>query len=137
MAASKNRLTANEVLRYQKEKRHSSTVLRYFLRWREQQKIPERCDNPNCHFHTQPLGWNGKPLKLILDHIDGINSDNRPEKLRLLCPNCDSQLATRGGRNKGRTEKHEGGFAIKDEEGKKHHRLIAESGHFSTSGKYA
>lgn len=35
--------------------------------------------------------WNGKPLTLHVDHIDG-NSDNvEISNLRLLCPNCHSQ----------------------------------------------
>lgn len=43
--------------------------------------------------------WNGKPIKLELDHINGINHDNRLENLRLLCPNCHSQTDTFRGRN--------------------------------------
>ena len=35
--------------------------------------------------------WNNKPLTLHLDHINGINNDNRLENLRFLCPNCHSQ----------------------------------------------
>lgn len=43
--------------------------------------------------------WNGKPLTLHLDHINGVNNDNRLENLRLLCPNCHSQTHTYAGRN--------------------------------------
>jgi len=35
-----------------------------------------------------------------LGHINGDNTDNRLENLRLLCPNCDSQMPTFAGRNK-------------------------------------
>lgn len=43
--------------------------------------------------------WNGQPLTLRLDHINGTNNDNRLENLRWVCPNCDSQLPTYCGRN--------------------------------------
>jgi 5-methylcytosine-specific restriction endonuclease McrA len=44
--------------------------------------------------------WNGKTLVLQLDHINGINNDNRIENLRLLCPNCHSQTETYAGKKK-------------------------------------
>lgn len=43
--------------------------------------------------------WNGQPLSLQLDHINGINNDNRLENLRLLCPNCHAQTDTFSGKN--------------------------------------
>jgi len=43
--------------------------------------------------------WQGKPLVLRLDHINGTNNDNRIENLRMVCPHCDSQLDTFTGRN--------------------------------------
>jgi hypothetical protein len=46
--------------------------------------------------------WQGLPLTLVLDHIDGDPTNNRRENLRLVCPNCDSQLPTYKSRNRGK-----------------------------------
>lgn len=44
--------------------------------------------------------WNEKTLKFVLDHIDGDASNNWESNLRLVCPNCDSQLDTFKSKNK-------------------------------------
>ena len=38
--------------------------------------------------------WNNKTISLILDHINGINNDNRLNNLRFVCPNCNATLDT-------------------------------------------
>ena len=49
--------------------------------------------------------WQGKPIGLEVDHIDGNYKNNNIDNLRTLCPNCHSQTDTYGSRNvgKGRT----------------------------------
>lgn len=53
-----------------------------------------------CSICGQEPEWNGQPLTLILDHINGNNKDDRLENLRWVCPNCNQQLPTTGSRNK-------------------------------------
>ena len=50
--------------------------------------------------------WNNKELHFILDHIDGDASNNWENNLRLICPNCDSQLDTYKSRNKNSARTH-------------------------------
>lgn len=47
--------------------------------------------------------WNNKNLVFVLDHIDGNAANNSRENLRLVCPNCDSQLDTFKSKNKNST----------------------------------
>lgn len=60
--------------------------------------------------------WNDKALTLEIDHIDGRSDNNRPENLRLICPNCHSQTATYKSRNRGngrhfRRERYKNGLS--------------------------
>ena len=49
-----------------------------------------------CGINNQ---WHGQQLNFVLDHIDGDASNSAPENVRLICPNCDSQLPTFKSRN--------------------------------------
>ena len=64
------------------------TLRDYFLRGNYQEY--------KCSICGQEPFWNGKPLTLILDHINGVNNDDRIENLRWVCPNCNQQLETTG-----------------------------------------
>lgn len=52
-----------------------------------------------CSLCGQGDIWMGKPMSLVLDHINGVNDDNRISNLRLVCPNCNATLDTHCGRN--------------------------------------
>ena len=43
--------------------------------------------------------WNGKPISIELDHVNGNRNGNRLENLRMLCPNCHSQTDTYRSKN--------------------------------------
>lgn len=51
------------------------------------------CDHPNV--------WNGIPLMMQLDHINGNGNDHRKENLRWICPNCHTQTPGYAGRSSG------------------------------------
>ena len=61
----------------------------------KKQLLPYYCAICNM----QPV-WNGKVLKLQMDHINGTRNDHRLQNLRIVCPNCHSQTDTFGSKNK-------------------------------------
>lgn len=65
----------------------NQSVLR---RWYEKGHYTEY----KCAICGMPPEWNGRPLTLTLDHINGKHRDDRLENLRWICPNCDRQLPT-------------------------------------------
>ena len=112
---SRLRQPLEEVLRFSHETPDRGKIARYYRQWRDENDLPDRCDNPDCRYHTEPLTWNGDPLKPVLDHVSGNAHNNQPKNLRYLCPNCDAQLETRGGGNIGRVQNLcEGGFDLVD-----------------------
>jgi len=62
----------------------------------------EKCEGEGCLIKSE---WLGKKIILQLDHINGDNTDNIVDNLRLLCPNCHSQTNTFAGKNSKREKK--------------------------------
>lgn len=65
----------------------SRTALKKYLLYSG--KLKNQCSICNCS-----EVWQGKPITMVMDHINGVNDDNRIENLRMLCPNCNSQQST-------------------------------------------
>lgn len=57
--------------------------------------VPEFCSL--CNLGPE---WNDQPLRLQVDHKNGLNWDNRLENVRFICPNCHTQTETYGSKNK-------------------------------------
>lgn len=51
-----------------------------------------------CELCGQGELWHGRLMSLILDHINGVPTDNRLGNLRVVCPNCAATLDTHCGR---------------------------------------
>jgi len=75
-------------------KAYGHSVCRFVRRW-----VQER-DGVKCSVCGLQK-WLGEPIPLVLDHVDGDFLNTRPKNLRLVCGNCNMQLPTFAGRNRG------------------------------------
>lgn len=60
--------------------------------------LAEGLKEPVCEMCGQDEMWHGRPMSMILDHINGVRDDHRLENLRMVCPNCAATLDTHCGR---------------------------------------
>ena len=58
--------------------------------------IAEGLKEDKCEICGIGNEYNGKPLSMQLDHIDGDHYNHVFQNLRILCPNCHSQTETHG-----------------------------------------
>ena len=79
----KDKLTANQV-------RHTRIDKPLFWRYNNYLKKEYNFDMETCS-ECGIQEWNGKPLIMELDHLNGITNDARIENLSMKCPNCHSQ----------------------------------------------
>ena len=86
-----NKIPINEILIENSQYNSRSALKRRLLN--------EKTFNYECVFCGNDGNWMGKKFSLILDHINGVNNDNRKENLRFLCPNCNATLDTHCGKN--------------------------------------
>jgi hypothetical protein len=70
--------------------RVSSSIQSFKLKRRLLRAGMMRSTCARCGLET----WQGNPIPLELDHINGDNRDNRLTNLRLLCPNCHALTPT-------------------------------------------
>ena len=132
----KKHRTWHEVLRCSMKRQNSNYIKKYYDKWRVERGLPlYRCDNEYCIFFNQSLEWQNlagatERLPVVLDHINGNNSDNTPSNLRYLCPNCDSLLSnTRGGANRGRIKRYdENNYLVMERKGTQHYYLFGSGG---------
>jgi endogenous inhibitor of DNA gyrase (YacG/DUF329 family) len=83
------------------------------IRYEWLKKIIGDEQNHKCQICGIDEEWNGKELHFILDHIDGDATNNNRGNLRLICPNCDSQLDTYKSRNIGKSTRKYKPYNIK------------------------
>jgi len=60
--------------------------------------LAEGLKKPQCELCGLGEMWRGRPMSMILDHVNGVRDDHRLENLRMVCPNCAATLDTHCGR---------------------------------------
>lgn len=87
----RGRMPTEQHIFFKGDVRRNNTVFAYIRR--------HNLLKDECAICGQASYWNGKPLRLQLDHIDGNAFNNLFDNLRILCPNCHTQTETFTGRN--------------------------------------
>ena len=59
----------------------------YKCSWRLRERYKKRTGITHCE-QCGLTSWQEKAIPLEIHHVNGINTDNRIENLKLLCPNC-------------------------------------------------
>lgn len=84
---SKSKISLNEILVENSSYSKTSDLKNRLVK---EKLLEYKCYIEKCQLSS----WLDGKINLHLDHINGINNDNRIENLRLLCPNCHSQTET-------------------------------------------
>lgn len=120
LAATNNRSLANNEIFRQSSTTAQSVVRRRVIRDR---LVGYVCGECGCGDT-----WNGKPIALQLDHVDGSSTNNELSNLRFLCPNCHSQTDTYCGKNveykKETTNKKDYISAVREEATQRNQHLV-------------
>lgn len=89
-----------------------------------------------CEECGQGEEWRGKKMSLILDHINGVNNDNRIENLRIICPNCNATLDTHCGKNR-KPKKNSTKLVVKEQKyGEEIIEMVIKNGYVKTGVIY-
>lgn len=70
---------------------HTSQIRERLIKEGIKERKCEKCKNTE---------WLGEPIKLELNHINGVNDDHRLDNLEILCPNCHSITPNFGSKNR-------------------------------------